>query len=265
MERLDFQAFYNKPFFLAGPCVIESEEKALNVARKVKEFQTHHPDAVFVFKASFDKANRTSLEGFRGPGMEEGLAILNKVRNEFELPVVTDVHESWQAAEVGKVVDIVQIPAFLCRQTDLLVEAGKTGKIVNIKKGQFLAGSDMQYPAGKVASTGNSNIVLTERGTMFGYHNLVVDYRNLVDMQELGYPVVFDATHSVQQPGGAGGKSGGKKVYVPYLAKAAKGVGVNGYFFEIHPDPGNALSDGANMLDIEQFSELLPKLIPGSQ
>lgn len=261
MIQLEYQQLYKKPFVMAGPCVIESEGSVLQVAEHVKSLQEQYPDVTFIFKASFDKANRTSLQGFRGPGLENGIETLSEVRAKLELPVMTDIHESWQAERVGEVVDVLQIPAFLCRQTDLLIEAGKTGKIVNIKKGQFLAGSDMQYPAQKVTSTGNQNILLTERGTMFGYHNLVVDYRNLVDMQELGYPVVFDATHSVQQPGGAGGKSGGKREYVPHLTKAAKGFGVNGYFFEIHPDPDNALSDGANMLNFEQFERLLTELV----
>lgn len=261
MEPLDFQSLQKGPFFLAGPCVIESEEQIFRVARQVSQYQQAYPDVNFIFKASFDKANRTSLSSYRGPGIEKGIEILDKIRQQFELPITTDIHESWQAEQVGKVADVIQIPAFLCRQTDLLVEAGNTGKIVNVKKGQFLSGSDMLFPAEKVKSAGNHKILLTERGTMFGYHNLVVDYRNLVDMKELGYPVVFDATHSVQQPGGAGGKSGGKKGYVQYLVQAAKGVGVNGYFFEIHPDPGIALSDGANMLDFEQFEHVFKALI----
>lgn len=248
------------PFVIAGPCVIEHEDLVMQVADFLKNIQAQYPYVQIIFKSSFDKANRTSLESYRGPGIEEGLTILNKVREKTGLPVWTDIHESHQASIAGKVVDVIQIPAFLCRQTDLLLAAGETGQIINIKKGQFLAGADMQYPVNKVASTGNEQIILTERGTSFGYHNLVVDFRNIADMKSLNYPVVFDATHSVQQPGGAGGKTGGQKSYIPGLSLAAKGLGVQGLFYEIHPQPDEALSDGANMLSLGHFEQLMASL-----
>jgi len=242
-------------FLLAGPCVIESEELVMQVAEFVKKV-SEKVGFTYIFKASFDKANRTSINSFRGPGLEEGLRILEKVKKELELPIVTDIHESYQAKPVSEVADILQIPAFLCRQTDLLVEAAKTDKIVNIKKAQFLDGKDMFYPAQKVKESGNDKIMLTERGTLFGLGRLVVDITQIVDMKEFGYPVVMDVTHSTQKPGG-GTTSGGNPHYTPYIAKAAKAVGVNGYFMEIHPNPKEALSDGSNMLALESFEKLI--------
>ena len=244
---------------IAGPCVIESEENIMLVAKKIKEI-TDKLDIPFVFKSSFDKANRTSINSFRGPGLEEGLRILNKVKTELNLKVTTDIHEPYQAEEVAKVVDIIQIPAFLCRQTDLLVAAAKTGKTVNVKKAQFLAPWDMKNVVGKIEESGNRDIMLCERGTSFGYNNLVVDMTGLVEMKKFGYPVVFDATHSVQKPGGKGNCTGGNREYVEYLAKAAIAVGADAIFMEVHPDPDNALSDGPNMVKLDELEEILVKL-----
>lgn len=244
---------------IAGPCVIESEENVMLVAKKIKEI-TDKLDIPFVFKSSFDKANRTSINSFRGPGLEEGLRILNKVKTELNLNVTTDIHEPYQAEEVAKVVDIIQIPAFLCRQTDLLVAAAKTGKTVNVKKAQFLAPWDMKNVVGKLEESGNTDIMLCERGTSFGYNNLVVDMTGLVEMKKFGYPVVFDATHSVQKPGGKGNCTGGNREYVEYLAKAAISVGADAIFMEVHPDPDNALSDGPNMVKLDELEEILVKL-----
>jgi len=244
---------------IAGPCVIESEENVMLVAKKIKEI-TDKLDIPFVFKSSFDKANRTSINSFRGPGLEEGLRILNKVKTELNLNVTTDIHEPYQAEEVAKVVDIIQIPAFLCRQTDLLVAAAKTGKTVNVKKAQFLAPWDMKNVVGKLEESGNTDIMLCERGTSFGYNNLVVDMTGLVEMKKFGYPVVFDATHSVQKPGGKGNCTGGNREYVEYLAKAAIAVGADAIFMEVHPDPDNALSDGPNMVKLDELEEILVKL-----
>lgn len=244
---------------IAGPCVIESEENVMLVAKKIKEI-TDELDIPFVFKSSFDKANRTSINSFRGPGLEEGLRILNKVKTELNLNVTTDIHEPYQAEEVAKVVDIIQIPAFLCRQTDLLVAAAKTGKTVNVKKAQFLAPWDMKNVVGKIEESGNTDIMLCERGTSFGYNNLVVDMTGLVEMKKFGYPVVFDATHSVQKPGGKGNCTGGNREYVEYLAKAAIAVGADAIFMEVHPDPDNALSDGPNMVKLDELEEILVKL-----
>jgi len=246
-------------FLLAGPCAIESEALVMEVAEFVKKL-SEEVGFTYVFKASFDKANRTSLSSFRGPGLEEGLKILQKVKDTFDLPIVTDIHESHQAAPVAEVADILQIPAFLCRQTDLLVAAAKTDKIVNIKKAQFLDGKDMFYPAQKVKEAGNDKIMLTERGTLLGLGRLVVDYTQIVDMKEFGYPVVMDVTHSTQRPGG-GATSGGNPHYAPYIAKAAKAVGVDGYFMEVHPNPKEALSDGSNMLDLKAFKQLTSDLL----
>lgn len=243
---------------MAGPCIIEGEDMVLDLAENLKSI-CEGLGFTYIFKASFDKANRTSVEGYRGGGMETGLPILQKVRDTFGIPVVTDIHESYQAEIVAKHVDVLQIPAFLCRQTDLLIAAGKTGRIVNIKKAQFLSGVEMKHAVKKVESTGNKNILLTERGTMFGYNNLVVDYRNLVDMKQFGYPVVMDVTHSTQKPGGLDGKSGGNREYAPYLAAAAAAVGVQGFFFEVHRDPDKALSDGPNMIRLSDFKALLEK------
>lgn len=245
---------------IAGPCVIESEDMVMEIASAMKEI-TNDLGIPYTFKASFDKANRTSIHSKRGPGLEEGLRILKKVKDTYNLPVATDIHEPWQAEPVGKVGDIVQIPAFLCRQTDLLVAAAKTGKCVNIKKAQFLAPWDMANCAQKVAESGNDNILLCERGTSFGYNNLVVDMTGLVEMKKLGYPVIFDATHSVQKPGGKGNSTGGNREYVEYLAKAAVAVGVDGLFVETHPDPDNAWSDGPNQVRLSDMEELLKKLI----
>lgn len=245
---------------IAGPCVIESEEMVMSIAEKMKSI-TDKLGIPYTFKASFDKANRTSINGKRGPGIEEGLKILEKVKTTFDLPVATDIHEPWQAEPVGKVCDIVQIPAFLCRQTDLLVAAAKTGKCINIKKAQFLAPWDMANCAQKVEQSGNSNIMLCERGTSFGYNNLVVDMTGLVEMKKFGYPVIFDATHSVQKPGGKGTSTGGNREYVEYLAKAAIAVGVDGLFMETHPNPDNAWSDGPNMVVLDKMEAMLEKLI----
>jgi 2-dehydro-3-deoxyphosphooctonate aldolase (KDO 8-P synthase) len=250
-----------KDFFLiSGPCVIENQDMILRIADKVKAI-SDKLGITYVFKASFDKANRTSITSYRGPGIDEGLKMLQKVKDETGLPVLTDIHEAGQAAPVAEVADILQIPAFLCRQTDLLVSAAETGKIVNIKKAQFLAGHDMVHPAKKVSDSGNSQIMLTERGTLFGYGNLSVDMRNLVDMAETGYPVIMDVTHSVQKPGGLGGKSGGDRKYVATLAKAAAACGVKGFFFETHEDPENALSDGPNMVTPDELEKILVKLL----
>lgn len=250
-----------QPFFIIGPCVIETPEIMQEIAEFVSDLQKEYPAAQFIFKASFDKANRTSITSHRGPGITEGLQILADIKQKYQLPVTTDIHESWHAKPAGEVCDLLQIPAFLCRQTDLLVEAANTGKIINIKKAQFLSGQDMQYPAEKVKASGNQNIILTERGTSFGYNNLVVDFRNIADMVALGYPVCMDATHSVQRPGGAGGKSSGNREFVPAMAKAAKAFGASGWFFETHPDPANAKSDGPNMIEMDVLKQLIPELM----
>lgn len=244
---------------IAGPCVIESEELVLSVAGKMKEI-TEELGIPYTFKASFDKANRTSIHSFRGPGIEEGLRILQKVKDTYGLPVCTDIHEPWQAEKAAQVCDILQIPAFLCRQTDLLVAAAKTGKCINIKKAQFLAPWDMKNCVEKVRESGNDNVMLCERGSTFGYNTLVVDMTGLRVMKDLGVPVIFDATHSVQKPGGNGTSTGGNRQFVEYLAKAAVAVGVDGLFMETHPDPDNALSDGPNMVPLGEMKELLRKL-----
>lgn len=256
---MNYQDLKEKKFILAGPCVIENEDMIMRTAEKVKKM-SEDLDLLYVFKASFDKANRTSLSSYRGPGLEEGLRILEKVKKEFELPLTTDIHESYQAAPVAEVVDILQIPAFLCRQTDLLVAAAKTNRIINIKKAQFIDGKDMFYPAQKVIESGNKQIILTERGSMFGLGNLVVDFRQIYDMKELGFPVVMDVTHSTQKPSSLGGKSGGDRKYAPYIAKLANAAGVNGFFFEVHENPEEALSDGPNMIYLEHFEEVLKSL-----
>lgn len=254
-----FDNLRKSKFLIAGPCVIENEEMCLELAGKIKEISEQN-GFFFIFKASFDKANRTSINSYRGPGMMEGLRILAKVKETFAVPVVTDVHETAQVAPVAEVCDILQIPAFLCRQTDLLVAAGKTGRVINVKKGQFLSGNDMKYAADKIEATGNSNILLCERGNSFGYNNLVVDIRNLIDMRKLGYPVVMDVTHSTQRPGGEGGKSSGNREYAPYIAKAAAAIGVDGFFFEVHENPEKALSDGPNVITPVELSSLLSTL-----
>jgi len=240
---------------IAGPCVIESEEMAFEVAKFVRELGEETGTPV-VFKASFDKANRTSIKSFRGPGLEEGLRILGEIREGVGIPVTTDVHCVRQVWRVAEVVDLIQIPAFLCRQTDLILEAGRTGKPVNVKKGQFLSPEEAAYIVEKLASVGNERVMITERGTTFGYHNLVVDMRSLVILRRLGVAVVFDATHSVQRPGGLGGASGGEREFAFPLARAAAAVGIDALFVETHPEPERALSDGPNMVPLS----LLPLL-----
>lgn len=256
-----YQDFKNgkRPCLIAGPCVIESRDLLFTIAEHVKSLSEKH-GFTYVFKASFDKANRTSLDSFRGPGLEEGLRDLEEVGRRFDLPLTTDVHESSQVAAVGEVVDIIQIPAFLCRQTDLLLAAGKTGKIVNVKKGQFLTGRDMAHALPKIKSTGNEQILLTERGNSYGNNNLVVDFRNVIEMLNLGVPVVMDATHSTQLPGGAAGKSGGNRAYAEPLARAAAAVGVKAFFFETHPTPESALSDGPNMVPLDSLEQILKRV-----
>ena len=245
---------------LAGPCVIESEEMVMNIAEQLKVI-AEKKDVDFYFKASFDKANRTSITSFRGPGLEEGLRILQKVKDTYGVKIVTDIHEPYQAEKVAEVADILQIPAFLCRQTDLLVAAAKTGKLVNVKKAQFLAPWDMKNVVTKLEEAGNSNIMLCERGTSFGYNTLVVDMSGLVEMKKFGYPVIFDATHSVQKPGGKGNSTGGNREYVRYLARAAAATGIDGLFAEVHPDPDNALSDGPNMVKLSEFENVLDEIL----
>ena len=245
---------------IAGPCVIENENLVMEVAKELKEI-TSDLGIEFYFKSSFDKANRTSIHSYRGPGLEEGLRILQKVKDTYDVKLVTDIHEPYQAEPAGEVVDILQIPAFLCRQTDLLVAAAKTGKIVNVKKAQFLAPWDMKNVVNKLQESGSENIMLCERGTTFGYNNLVVDFSGLLELKKFGYPVIFDATHSVQKPGGKGDSTGGNRAYVEYLAKAALAVGVDGVFMEVHPDPDNAKSDGPNMVKLSEVRTVLEKLI----
>lgn len=248
------------PIFITGPCVIESAQLLDTVAREVSRLASE-TGMTFYFKASFDKANRTSIHSYRGPGLERGLEMLAEVKAKYNLPLLTDIHESWQAKPVGEVVDVLQIPAFLCRQTDLLVEAAHTGKTVNIKKAQFLSGDDMRYPVEKCRDAGAKEVWLTERGNSFGYNNLVVDFRNLPVMAQWADRIIMDCTHSVQRPGGAGGKTGGDRQFVPMMALAAKAFGAEGYFFETHPDPDNALSDGPNMLRLEDLERVVRSLI----
>lgn len=245
---------------IAGPCVIESEENVMYIAKTIKEI-AERLDLDYYFKASFDKANRTSISSYRGPGIEEGLRILKKVKDTYGLKICTDIHEPWQAEEAAEVCDIIQIPAFLCRQTDLLVAAAKTGKLINVKKAQFLAPWDMKNVVNKLEEAGNSNIMLCERGTTFGYNTLVVDMTGIVEMKKFGYPVVFDATHSVQKPGGKGNATGGNRENVEPLAKAAVAAGADALFFEVHPDPDHAKSDGPNMVRLDEFEELLKRVI----
>lgn len=249
-----------KLIFIMGPCVIESEEITMSIARELKEI-TERLGIKYYFKASFDKANRTSIRSYRGPGIREGLRILKLVRDTYQIKICTDIHEPWQAEAVAEVADIIQIPAFLCRQTDLLLAAGKTGKIINIKKAQFLAPWDMENVVFKVESTGNKNIMLCERGSNFGYNRLIVDMTSIPEMRKLGYPVIFDATHSVQKPGGNGISTGGNREYVPYLAKAAVAAGAEGIFMEVHPEPDKALSDGANCVRLEDVEQLIKYLL----
>ena len=243
--------------FIAGPCVIESAELLDTVAQELVRINDKLGTDI-IFKASFDKANRTSIHSFRGPGMDKGLQMLADIKSKYGLRLLTDIHESYQAAPVGEVVDVIQIPAFLCRQTDLLVAAAKTGKTVNIKKAQFLSGNDMRYPVEKAREAGAKDVWLTERGNMFGYNNLIVDFRNIPDMLQI--VPTMDCTHSVQRPGGAGGKTGGDRQFVPAMALAAKAFGANGWFFEVHPDPDKGLSDAANMLPLNKLEEIVEKL-----
>ena len=245
-----------QPVFIAGPCVIESQGLLDEVAACLTGINKRLGVDV-IFKSSFDKANRTSIHSYRGPGMDKGLQMLADIKSKYGLRVLTDIHESWQAEPVGKVVDVIQIPAFLCRQTDLLVAAARTGCVVNIKKAQFLSGRDMLYPAEKAREAGAKEVWLTERGNMYGYNNLVVDFRNIADMLDIVPTVVMDCTHSVQRPGAGGGKTSGDRRFVPSMALAAKAFGATGYFFEVHPDPDNALSDGPNMLWLEDLEGVI--------
>ena len=249
-----------KPIFIAGPCVIESAECLDAVAERIVDINDRLGVDI-IFKSSFDKANRTSISSYRGVGIERGLQMLADIKSKWGLKTLTDIHESWQAEAAGEVVDVLQIPAFLCRQTDLLVAAAKTGKAVNIKKAQFLSGVDMKYPYQKAIESGATDVWLTERGNSFGYNNLVVDFRNIPDMLTIAPRVIMDCTHSVQRPGAAGGKTGGNREYVPAMALAAKAFGANGYFFEVHPDPDNALSDGPNMLRLDDLENVVKSLL----
>lgn len=249
-----------QPLFIAGPCVIESQELLNTVAEEIVRINAKLGTDI-IFKASFDKANRTSIHSFRGPGLDKGLQMLADIKELYGLRVLTDIHESYQAEPAGEVCDVLQIPAFLCRQTDLLVAAAKTGKTVNIKKAQFLSGIDMRYPVEKAMEAGAKEVWLTERGNMYGYNNLVVDFRNIADMLDITPRVVMDCTHSVQRPGAGGGKTSGDRRFVPSMALAAKAFGANGYFFEVHPDPDHALSDGPNMLFLDKLEGLVEKLL----
>ena len=253
-------AYNTKPTLIAGPFVIESMELLDTVAQKLVEINSKLNTNI-IFKASFDKANRTSLNSFRGPGLEKGLQMLADIKSKYNLQITTDIHESYQAEAAGEVCDILQIPAFLCRQTDLLASAAKTGKIVNIKKAQFLSGVDMKYPVEKAHESGAKDVWLTERGNCFGYNNLVVDFRNIADMKEIGPTVIMDCTHSVQRPSAGNGKTIGDRKFVPSMALAAKAFGATGYFFEVHPTPDEGLSDAANMLELDKLEDLIMKLI----
>ena len=248
-----------KEIFIAGPCVIESKELLDTVAQELVKINKEL-DVEIIFKASFDKANRTSIHSFRGPGIEKGLQMLGDVKEKYGLRILTDIHEAWQAEKTAEVCDVLQIPAFLCRQTDLLVAAAKTGKIVNIKKAQFLSGRDMVYPVQKAKDSGADEVWLTERGNTFGYNNLVVDFRNIPDMKEIVPTVIMDCTHSVQRPSAGNGKTVGDRKFVPAMAKAAKAFGATGYFFEVHPDPDKGLSDAANMLELAKLKSLIEEL-----
>lgn len=263
IARVKIAGFETSPerfLIIAGPCVIESYDILYKTASQMKEL-SKKLDFDFVFKSSFDKANRTSVNGFRGPGLEEGLKMLAQIKKELGLPVLSDVHESEQCKPAAEVLDILQIPAFLCRQTDLLVAAAQTGKCVNVKKGQFLAPRDMHNAVKKIVDSGNKNVLLTERGASFGYNNLVVDFRSIPIMQEAGYPVIFDATHSVQLPGGAGDASSGQRQYIPTLARAAVVAGCDGMFMEVHPNPDEAKSDAANQVPLAQVEELISQCL----
>ena len=249
-----------KPIFIAGPCVIESASLLDEVAARIVDINNQLGTDI-IFKASFDKANRTSVSSFRGPGIDKGLEMLDEVKKRYKLRILTDIHESWQAEPVAQVADVLQIPAFLCRQTDPLLAAARTGKTVNIKKAQFLSGIDMKYPVGKAMDAGAKDVWLTERGNCFGYNNLVVDFRNIPDMLEIVPRVIMDCTHSVQRPGGASGKTGGDRKFVPSMALAAKAFGATGYFFEVHPEPDNGLSDAANMLELDKLGRLIANIL----
>ena len=249
-----------KPIFIAGPCVIESAELLDAVAREIKHINSVH-DIDIIFKSSFDKANRTSINSYRGPGLKKGLQMLGDIKEKYGLRILTDIHESYQAEAAGEVCDVLQIPAFLCRQTDLLIAAAKTGKTVNIKKAQFLSGQDMRFPVEKAKEVGAKKVWLTERGNSFGYNNLVVDFRNIPDMLEIVETVIMDCTHSVQRPGAGGGKTSGDRRFVPHMALAAKAFGATGYFFEVHPDPEKGLSDGPNMLYLKDLEHIVKQLI----
>jgi len=248
------------PKFICGPCVIENTECLEAVAEELVRLNRLF-NIDIIFKASFDKANRTSIHSFRGPGLEKGMQMLSDIKQKYGLRILTDIHESYQAAPAAEVADVLQIPAFLCRQTDLLVSAAKTGKVVNIKKAQFLSGDDMQFPVQKVRESGNDNVWLTERGNIYGYNNLAVDFRNIADMKKYTDTVIMDCTHSVQRPGAAGGKTGGNREFVPAMALAAKAFGADGYFFEVHPDPEKALSDGPNMLYLKDLEGVIKSLL----
>lgn len=253
----NYEVGEGKPMLLlAGPCVLEGYERSLKIGEGIKAI-CDKLGMPYVFKASFDKANRSSYNSFRGPGIEEGLKLLEQIKKDLDVPVVTDVHEPWQCEKAAEVVDILQIPAFLCRQTDLVYTAAKTGKVVNVKKGQFLAPWDMKNVISKVEEAGNENLMLTERGASFGYNALVTDMRSLPIMRDLGYPVVMDATHSVQIPGGQGTSSGGQSQFVPHMARAAAAVGIDALFLEVHDNPKEALSDGPNMIRLDKLEELL--------
>ena len=264
VQEIDLGGFHgggdHPHFLIAGPCVIESEQIVLDTAFQIAEIakQVGFP---FIFKSSYDKANRSSIQSFRGLGMDKGLAILQKVKEKVQVPVLTDVHSVEEATQAGQIVDVLQIPAFLCRQTDLLVAAAKTGRVVNVKKGQFLSPWDMKNVVHKLVESGTKKIVLTERGASFGYNNLIVDMRSLPVMRGLGYPVVFDATHSVQLPGGGGTKSSGQREFIAPLVRAAAAAGCDGFFMEVHPDPESALSDGPNMVPLDKLKELLQQLL----
>ena len=249
-----------KPKLIAGPCVIESAQLLDTIAQRLVEINQELGIDI-IFKASFDKANRTSIRSFRGPGLEKGLQMLSDVKSKYGLRLLTDIHEAWQAEPVGQVVDVIQIPAFLCRQTDLLVAAARTGKTVNIKKAQFLAGRDMRYPVEKALDAGATDVWLTERGNMMGYGNLVVDFRNISDMLEIVPTVIMDCTHSCQRPDAVGGKTGGDRRFVAPMALAAKAFGASGYFFEVHPRPAEGLSDAANMLELDKLEPLIAQLL----
>ena len=252
-----------KPVFIAGPCVIENAELLDTVARELVRINNSLGTDI-IFKASFDKANRTSIRSFRGPGIERGLQMLADIKEHYGLRIITDIHEAWQAEAAGKVCDVLQIPAFLCRQTDLLVAAAKTGCTVNIKKAQFLSGHDMKYPVQKALESGAKEVWLTERGNSFGYNNLVVDFRNITDMKEITPTVIMDCTHRVQRPSACDGKTVGDRKFVPAMALAAKAFGASGYFFEVHPEPDNGLSDAANMLELHKLEGLIKQLLADS-